>query len=117
VATEASTHSPWASRIWDDHGHEVLVNNQRKVRLIYGEGRKTDRIDALRSWHGWPARPQAALANQAPRRDLPALPAEDEARQLRVRGTVKTFGGARLPPNAWRRVSTKTSPNSCRGSA
>ena len=46
VAIEVSTHSPWVSRILEDHGHEVLVANARKVRLIYGEGRKTDRIDA-----------------------------------------------------------------------
>src|SRR5215217_4972734 len=54
VAIEASAHSPWVSRILEEHGHEVLVANARMVRLIYGEGRKTDRIDALRSWHGWP---------------------------------------------------------------
>jgi transposase len=27
-------------------GHEVLVANARKLRLIYGEGRKTDQLDA-----------------------------------------------------------------------
>jgi transposase len=46
VGIEASTHSPWVSRILEDHGHEVLVANARKVRLIYSEGHKTDRIDA-----------------------------------------------------------------------
>jgi transposase len=46
VAIEAGTHSPWVSRMLGEHGHEVLVANARKVRLIYGEGRKTDRIDA-----------------------------------------------------------------------
>ena len=46
IAIETGTHSPWVSRILEDHGHEVLVANARKVRLIYGEGRKTDRVDA-----------------------------------------------------------------------
>ena len=46
VAIEAGTHSPWVSRTLEDGGHEVLFANARKVRLIYGEGRKSDRIDA-----------------------------------------------------------------------
>ena len=47
VAIEAGTHSPWVSRTLEDCGHEVLVANARKVRLIYGAGRKTDRIFKL----------------------------------------------------------------------
>ncbi len=46
VAIEAGTHSPWTSRLLEECGHEVLVANARKTRLIYAEGRKTDRIDA-----------------------------------------------------------------------
>lgn len=46
VAIEAGTHSPWVSRLLEECGHEVLVANARKTRLIYAEGRKTDRIDA-----------------------------------------------------------------------
>jgi len=46
IAIEAGTHSPWISRLLEEHGHEVLVANPRKLRLIYGEGRKTDRLDA-----------------------------------------------------------------------
>ena len=30
VAIEVGTHSPWVSRILEDHGHEVLVANARK---------------------------------------------------------------------------------------
>jgi transposase len=40
------THSPWVSRLLEECGHEVLVANARKVRLIYGKGRKTDKLDA-----------------------------------------------------------------------
>jgi transposase len=46
IAIEVGTHSPWVSRLFKECGHEVLVANARKVRLIYSEGRKTDRIDA-----------------------------------------------------------------------
>jgi transposase len=46
VAIEAGTHSPWASRVLKECGHEVLVANPRKVRLVYANKRKTDQIDA-----------------------------------------------------------------------
>src|SRR5215217_1399283 len=46
VAIEAGTHSPWVSRVLKECGHEVLVANPRKRRLIYGQARKTDRLDA-----------------------------------------------------------------------
>ena len=35
IAIEAATHSPWASRALEECGHEVLVTNARKLRLIY----------------------------------------------------------------------------------
>ena len=46
IAIETGTHSPWVSRLLEGCGHEVLVANARKIRLIYAEGRKTDRVDA-----------------------------------------------------------------------
>jgi transposase len=46
IAIEAGTHSPWASRVLEGLGHEVLVANARKLRLIYANKRKTDEIDA-----------------------------------------------------------------------
>jgi transposase len=54
VAIEASTHSPWVSRVLESCGHDVLVANARKVKLIYGEGKKNDKVDALRSWRVLP---------------------------------------------------------------
>jgi transposase len=48
VAIEAGTHSPWVGRVLEGCGHEVLVANPRKVRLIYTNKRKTDEMDALR---------------------------------------------------------------------
>ena len=46
IAIEAGTHSPWASRVLEECGHEILVANSRKLRLIYSNKRKTDEIDA-----------------------------------------------------------------------
>src|SRR5215210_7746513 len=46
IAIEAGTHSPWASRLLEECGHEVLVANARKIRLIYANKRKTDEVDA-----------------------------------------------------------------------
>ena len=106
VAIEAGTHSPWVSRMLEDSGHEVLVANARKVRLIYGEGRKTDKIDAEKL---------ARLARLDPRL-LSPIKHRGEGSQTHlalvhsrdalvgtrtklvnhVRGTVKAFG-ARLP--------------------
>jgi transposase len=45
-AIEAGTHSPWVSRVLEECGHEVLVANARKLRLIYANKRKTDEVDA-----------------------------------------------------------------------
>src|ERR687891_1008265 len=56
IAIEAGTHSPWVSRVLEGYGHEVLVANARKTRLIYSNKRKTDEVDALRTcpaWHEW----------------------------------------------------------------
>ena len=46
IAIEAGTHSPWASRVLEECGHEVLVANARKLRLIYSNKQKTDEVDA-----------------------------------------------------------------------
>jgi|SRR5215208_4320625 transposase len=53
IAMEAGTHSPWVSRVLEECGHEVLVANARKLRLIYANKRKTDEVDALRTWPAW----------------------------------------------------------------
>jgi transposase len=46
IAIEVGTHSPRVSRLLAECGHEVLIANPRKTRLIYGEKRKTDKLDA-----------------------------------------------------------------------
>jgi len=46
VAIEVGTHSPWISRLLEEFGHEVLVANARKLRMIYESDDKNDRLDA-----------------------------------------------------------------------
>ena len=46
VALEVGTHSPWVSRQVAALGHEVIVANPHKVKLITQSVRKNDRIDA-----------------------------------------------------------------------
>ena len=46
IALETGTHSPWISRLLTELGHEVVVANARKVRLIGESRKKDDRLDA-----------------------------------------------------------------------
>jgi len=46
IALEVGTHSPWVSRHLAGMGHEVIVANPRKVRLITQSVKKNDRMDA-----------------------------------------------------------------------
>jgi hypothetical protein len=115
VAIEASTHSPWVSRMLEGHGHEVLVANARRVRLIYGEGHKTDRIDALRSWHGWPGSTPSCSRRSSTAARLPRHTWHFCTREMRWwergRSSSTTFGARSKPselvyPNARRKAST-----------
>lgn len=46
IALETGKQSPWLSRVLESEGFEVVVANARKVRLIYENRRKNDRVDA-----------------------------------------------------------------------
>ena len=46
IGLETGTHSPWISRLLGELGHEVVVANARKVRLIGESRKKDDRLDA-----------------------------------------------------------------------
>ena len=46
LVLEAGTHSPWVSRLLEGCGHEVYVANPRKLRLVYQNDSKSDRVDA-----------------------------------------------------------------------
>jgi transposase len=106
IAIEAGTHSPWVSRVLKECGHEVLVANARKLRLIYANKRKTDEIDAEnlarlarldpKLLYPLKHRGEDSQAHLAIIRSRQAL--VDARTQLvnHVRGAVKSFG-ARLP--------------------
>jgi transposase len=106
IAIEAGTHSPWVSRLLEECGHQVLVANARKLRLIYANKRKTDEVDAEnlarlarldpKLLHPLKHRGEDAQAHMAIVRSRQAL--VDCRTQLvnHVRGAVKSFG-ARLP--------------------
>jgi transposase len=46
VVLEAGTHSGWVSRVLEALGHEVLVGNPRKLRVIWDSDEKSDQRDA-----------------------------------------------------------------------
>ncbi len=46
IAMEVGTHSPWISELLAGEGCEVFVANARKLRAIYANERKCDRLDA-----------------------------------------------------------------------
>jgi transposase len=107
VAIEAGTHSPWVSRLLEEEcGHEVLVANSRKLRLIYANRRKTDEIDAEnlarlarldpKLLYPLNHRGEDSQAHLAIIRSREALVSCRTQLVNHVRGAVKSFGG-RLP--------------------
>src|SRR5215210_813231 len=106
IAIEAGTHSPWVSRVLEECGHEVLVANARKLRLIYANKRKTDEVDAenlarlarLDPKLLYPVRHrgEGSQAHMAIIRSRQALIGSRTQLVNHVRGAVKSFG-ARLP--------------------
>ena len=106
IAIETGTHSPWVSRLLEKCGHEVLVANARKLRLIYSNKRKTDEIDAENlAWRArldpkllYPVRHrgEASQAHIALIRSRQALIGCRTQLVNHVRGAVKSFGH-RLP--------------------
>jgi transposase len=106
IAIEAGTHSPWASRVLEGCGHEILVANARKLRLIYSNKRKTDEVDAEnlarlarvdpKLLYPLKHRGEESQAHMAIVRSREALVGTRTQLVNHVRGTVKSFGG-RLP--------------------
>lgn len=106
IAIEVGTHSPWVSRLLEACGHEVLVANPRKTRLIYGDKRKTDELDAQKLARLARVDPELLYPIEHRGEDSQAHLALIHSRDAlvrsrtqlinHVRGTVKSFG-ARLP--------------------
>jgi transposase len=106
IAIEVGTHSPWISRLLTECGHEVLIANPRKTRLIYGQRRKTDKLDAEKLARLARADPELLYPVEHRGEDSQAHLAVVHSREAlirsrtqminHVRGTVKSFGH-RLP--------------------
>lgn len=106
VVLEAGTHSPWVSRLLEGCDHEVYVANPRKLRLIYQNDSKSDRVDA--EYLARIARLDPALLAPFQHRqadtqtDLALIRSRDVLVRARtrlinhVRGAVKS-GGGQLP--------------------
>ena len=106
VVIEASTHSPWVNHLLRELGHEVLVANPRRVRLISENPNKHDRMDPeLLARLGRfdpkllsPIRPRSldAHADLALVRSRHLLVRQRTSLANHVRSMVKTLGG-RIP--------------------
>jgi transposase len=105
VVLEVGTHARWVAGLLGELGHEVLVANARKVRAIYENEDKDDRVDAemlarLRRLDPSLLQPVDLLEQNLS--DLAVLRARDRLVQARnklvncVRAVVKTTG-QRLP--------------------
>jgi transposase len=106
IAIEVGTHSPWVSRLLEECGHEVLVANARKIRLIYGSKHKNDKLDAEnlarlarldpKLLYPLRHRGESSQAHLALIRSREALVGSRTQLINHVRGAVKSFGH-RLP--------------------
>lgn len=126
IALEVGTHSPWMSDFLQEEGHEVVVGNARKLRLIYGGTNKQDRVDAEKLARL--ARLDVTLLHpvrhrtRATREDLAVVRARAHLVAMRsgavalVRGMVKSSGG-RLPTcttDRFAEVAAKSIPGGLR---
>jgi transposase len=118
VVLEVGTHSPWVSRRIAAQGHEVIVANPRRVRLIAENDSKSDGFDAELLARLGRVDPQLlhpiVHRGEQAQRDLVLLRARDGLVRARtqlinqVRGFAKSLG-TRLP-----RSSTEAFPRRVR---
>lgn len=106
VVLEVGPHSPWISWLLTAAGHEVIVANPRKLRMIYENDQKSDRADAEYLARVGRLDPKLLAPirhrGQDAQADLAILRSRDALVRTRtglinhVRGSVKAVGG-RLP--------------------
>jgi len=109
VAMEVGTHSRWVSQALRDLGHEVLVANARKLRVIFDNPRKGDRADShtLARLARLDPKLLSPIEHRSPQAqaDLDVLRSRDALVRSRtllinhVRGVVKSTG-ARVPSSS-----------------
>jgi transposase len=119
VVLETGTHSNWVARLAMRHGHEVIVGQARRLRVIYENPTKSDAVDAkmladLGSTHPQLLHPVKVRSEQI-HADLAVLRAREnlvEARTKLVnaaRGLAKSLGHVlpvstteNFPRKAWK---------------
>jgi transposase len=119
VILEVGTHSPWVSRLAAAAGHEVIVANPRRVRLISAAVRKSDTLDAEALARLGRLDPQLLAPirhrGEGAQADLALLRARDALVRTRtllinhVQGAVKSLG-ARVPAATARTFARKARP-------
>ncbi len=119
IAIEVGGHSRWVSRLLRRYGHEVVVADARKLRLIYENPRKSDRVDA--EYLAKLLRADASLLSpvlhrgEEAQQHLAILRSRDNLVQARTqlvnhaRGMVKSFG-SRLPSCSTKSFARKVRP-------
>ena len=102
IALEVGTHSAWVSELLKELGHEVIVANARKLRMIFQSDSKNDRLDAEQLARV--ARMDTRLLypiehrDRSARADLSVMRSRDVLVQTRTRlvnhihGVLKSFG-------------------------
>jgi transposase len=119
VVLEVGTHSPWVSRLLKELGHEVIVANPRKVRLISANDSKDDDVDAELLARLGRADPKLLCPihhrGEDAQADLALIRSRSELVDARVmlinhvRGAVKSFG-ERLPTCSTDAFAAKMEP-------
>ena len=126
VVMEVGSHSRWASQVVRECGHEVVIANARKVRLIVEGEDKDDPVDAnllarLGRFDPKLLKPIQHRSEQV-QNDLAVLHARDALVSARtklvnhVRGVVKAAGGrvARCSADSFARRATEELPEELR---
>lgn len=106
VVMESGTHSRWAAALLEEQGYGVIVANARRLRMIFANENKTDRVDAhmlarvarfdKNLLSGITHRNDKTHAHLELLRSRDFLVQQRTSNVTRIRGIVKSFGH-RLP--------------------
>jgi transposase len=102
IALEVGGHSAWVSELLKELGHEVIVANARKLRMIFQNDSKNDRLDAEqlarvarmdpKLLYPIEHRDRSARADLAVMRSRDALVATRTKLVNHIHGVLKSFG-------------------------
>ncbi len=102
IALEVGGHSAWISELLTRLGHEVVVANPRKLRMIFQNDSKNDRLDAEKLARVARLDPKLLYPiqhrNRSARADLAVMRSRDSLVAMRTRlvnhihGALKSFG-------------------------